>query len=101
VVDEDQKPIIYHYEVREVWFDFIQIKVNLQTRWSKMKNPHAFVRIDDPGLGLIFTAFSGYNEGYAKSDLGRFLEGLESLKRIHLCAKPDWDFLLKSKLDIL
>jgi hypothetical protein len=29
------------------------------------------------------------------------LSGLESPRGIHLCAKPDWDFLLKSKLDIL
>jgi hypothetical protein len=29
------------------------------------------------------------------------LGGLEGSKGIHLCAKPDWDFLLKSKLDIL
>ena len=30
-----------------------------------------------------------------------FLEGVEGPKGVHLCAKPDWDFLLKSKLDIL
>jgi hypothetical protein len=29
------------------------------------------------------------------------LEGLEGPKGVHLCAKPDWDFLLKSKIDIL
>ena len=33
--------------------------------------------------------------------MDRFLGGLEGSKGIHLCAKPDWDFLLKSKLDIL
>lgn len=52
-------------------------------------------------MGLIFTAFSGYNEGQAKGDLDRFLTGLEGPRGIHLCAKPDWDILLKSKLDIL
>jgi hypothetical protein len=101
VVDEDQKPIIYHDEVREMLFDFIQKKVNLQYQELKTKNPNAFVWIDDPGLELIFTAFSGYNEGQAKRDLDRFLEGLEGPRGIHLCAKPDWDFLLKSKLDFL
>ena len=101
IVDQDQKPIIYHDEVREVLFDFIQKKVNQQYQELKTKNPNAFVWVDDPGLGLIFTAFSGYNEVQAKSDLDRFLEGLEGSKGVHLCAKPDWDFLLKSKLDIL
>jgi hypothetical protein len=101
VVDQDQKPIIYHDEVREVLFDFIQKKVNQQYQELKEKNPHAFVWVDDPGLELIFTAFSGYNEVQAKGDLDRFLEGLEGSKGLHLCAKPDWDFLLKSKLDIL
>jgi hypothetical protein len=57
--------------------------------------------VDDPGLALIFNALSGYNEFQAKTDLDRFLEGLEGPKGVHLCAKPDWDFLLKSKMEIL
>jgi len=101
IVDQDQRSIIYHDEVREVLFDFIQTKVNWQCQELREKNPNAFVWIDDPGLGLTFTAFSGYNEFQAKSDLDRFLEGVEGLKGVHLCAKPDWDFLLKSKLEIL
>jgi hypothetical protein len=101
VVDQDRKPIIYYDEVREVLFDFIQKKVNCQYRELKERNPRAFVWVDDPGLGLIFTAFSGYNETQAKNDLDRFLEGLEGPQGVHLCAKPDWDFLLKSRIDIL
>jgi hypothetical protein len=101
VVDQERKPIIYHDEVREVLFDFIQKKVNRQYRELKAKNPNAFVWVDDPGLELIFTAFSGYNEGVAKNDLDLFLGGVEGLRGVHLCAKPDWDFLLKSKIDIL
>jgi len=101
VVDQDQKPIIYHDEVREVLFDFVQKKVNAQLAELRRKNPRAFVWVDDPGLGLIFTAFSGYNEVRAKGDLDGFLAGLQGPRGIHLCAKPDWDFLLRSKIDIL
>ncbi len=101
VVDEDQKSIIYHDEVREVLFDFVQKKVNQQYRELREKNPNAFVWVDDPGLALIFNALSGYNEFQARADLDRFLEGLERPRGVHLCAKPDWDFLLKSKIDIL
>jgi hypothetical protein len=101
VVDQDQKPIIYHDEVREVLFDFVQKKVNVQLSELRRKNPRAFVWVDDPGLGLIFTAFSGYNEVQAKGDLDGFLAGLQGPRGIHLCAKPDWDFLLRSKIDIL
>jgi hypothetical protein len=101
VVDQDKKSIIYHDEVREILFDFIQKKVNRQYQELMTKNRNAFVWVDDPGLELIFTAFSGYNEVQAKGDLDRFLEGLEGPKGLHLCARPDWDFLLKSKLDIL
>ena len=101
VVDQDRKPIIYHDEVREVLFDFVQKKVNRQCQELKAKNPNAFVWVDDPGLELIFTAFSGYNEGQAKKDLNLFLGGVEGLRGVHLCAKPDWDFLLQSKIDIL
>jgi hypothetical protein len=101
IVDENQKSIIYHDEVREVLFDFIQKKVNQQYQELRGKNPNAFVWVDDPGLGLIFSALSGYNEFQAKTDLDRFLEGLEGPKGVHLCAKPDWDILLKSKMEIL
>ncbi len=101
VVDQDQKPIIYHDDVREVLFDFIQKKANLQVRELRTKNPRAFVWLDDPGLGLIFNALSGYNEVQARGDLGRLLEGLGEPRGIHLCAKPDWDFLLRSRIEIL
>jgi hypothetical protein len=101
IVDQDQKPIIYQDEVRGVLFDFIQKKVNLQYRELRMKNPHAFVWLDDPGLGLIFNALSGYNEVQARGDLDSLLKGLDGPRGIHLCAKPDWDFLLRSKIDIL
>ncbi len=101
IVDENQKPISYHDEVREVLFDFIQRKVNQQYRELKEKNLNAFVWVDDPGLAIIFNALSGYNEFMAKADFDRFLEGLEGPKGVHLCAKPDWDFLLKSRIDIL
>jgi len=101
VVDENQKPIIYHDEVKEILFDFIRNKVNQQLRELRRKHPKAFVWVDDPGLGLIFTAFSGYNEAQAKTDLDQFLLGLEGPRGIHLCARPDWDFLLRSRLDIL
>jgi len=101
IVDQEQKSIIYHDEVREVLFDFIQKKVNQQYRELKEKNPNAFVWVDDPGLALIFNALSGYNEVPAKGDLDRFLEGIEGPKGVHLCAKPDWDFFLKSNIDIL
>jgi len=101
IVDEDQKSINYHEEVREVLFDFIQKKVNQQYRDLREKNLNAFVWVDDPGLALIFNALSGYNEVQARTDFDRFLEGLEGPKGVHLCAKPDWDFLLKSKIDIL
>jgi hypothetical protein len=101
VVDQNQKPIIYHDEVREVLFDFIRKKVNLQYEELIMKNPHAFVWLDDPGLGLIFNALSGYNEVRARDDLDQLLKGLKGPSGIHLCAKPDWDFLFRSKMDIL
>jgi hypothetical protein len=101
IVDENLKPIIYHDEVREVLFDFIQKKVNQQYQELRRKNHNAFVWVDDPGLALIFNALSGYTEFQARTDLDRFLEGLEGPKGVHLCAQPDWDFLLKSKIEIL
>ena len=81
IVDENQKAIIYHDEVREVLFDFIQKKVNQQYYELREKNPNAFVWVDDPGLALIFSALSGYNEVQAKGDLEPIFRGVGGAER--------------------
>ncbi len=101
VVEKGLKPIIYFDEVREILFDFIQKKVNRQWEELRLKNPNAFVWVDDPGLELIFSAFSGYSEMQARTDLERFWEGVKGPRGVHLCGKPDWDFLLRSRIDLL
>lgn len=101
VVAENLKPILYFDEVREILFEFIQKKVNRQWEELRGKNPNAFVWVDDPGLELIFSAFSGYSEMEARADLDRFWEGVKGPRGVHLCGKPDWDFLLRSKIGLL
>jgi hypothetical protein len=101
VLDENFKPIIYNDEARAILFDFIQKKVNLQYRELKERNPNAFVWLDEPGLGYIFSGFSGYNEQRAKEDYHDFLGGLEGPKGLHLCADINLPYLLELGLDIL
>ena len=101
VLDESLKPIIYNEEVRAILFDFIQKKVNLQYQELKQRNPKAFVWVDEPGLGYVFSALSGYNDRQAKEDYWNFLQGLEGPKGLHLCANVDLPYLLGLGVEIL
>jgi len=101
VLDEKFKPIIYNEEVKTILFDFIQKKVNLQYQELKKKNPNAFVWVDEPGLGYVFSGLSGYNDQQAKEDYHNFVQGLEGPKGLHLCADVNLPYLLELEIDIL
>jgi hypothetical protein len=101
VLDESLKPIIYNDEARAVLFDFIQKKTNVQYRELKDRNPNAFVWLDEPGLGYVFSGLSGYNEQQAKEDYHNFIAGLEGLKGLHLCAEVNLPYLLELGVEIL
>jgi len=101
VLDEDLKPIIYNEEVRSILFDFIQRKVNIQYQELRKKNSNAFVWVDEPGLGYVFSGFSGYNEQHAREDYHRFVDGLEGPKGLHLCAEVNLPYLLELGIEIL
>jgi hypothetical protein len=101
VLDENLKPIIYNEEVKAILFDFIQKKVNLQYQELKAKNQNAFVWVDEPGLGYVFSGLSGYNDQQAKEDYYNFIQGLEGPKGIHLCADVNLPYLLELGVEIL
>jgi hypothetical protein len=101
VLDENLKPIIYNDEARTILFDFIQKKANVQYRGLKERNPNAFVWLDEPGLGYVFSGLSGYNEQQAKGDYHNFVEGLEGPKGLHLCAEVSLPYLLELGVEIL
>ena len=101
VLDESLKPIIYNDEVKSILFDFIQKKVNLQYQELKKKNPNAFVWVDEPGLGYVFSGLSGYNDQQAKEDYYQFVQGLEGPKGLHLCADVNLPYLLELGIEIL
>jgi len=101
VLDENLKPIIYNEEVRPILFDFIQKKVNVQYQELKGKNQNAFVWVDEPGLGYVFSGLSGYNDQQAKKDYYDFVQGLEGPKGLHLCADVNLPYLLELGIEIL
>jgi len=101
VLDEDLKPLIYNEEARTILFDFIQRKVNIQYQELRKRNPNAFVWVDEPGLGYVFSGFSGYNEQHAREDYHKFVEGLEGPKGLHLCAEVNLPYLLELGVEIL
>jgi hypothetical protein len=101
VLDENLKPIIYNEEVKTILFDFIQKKVNVQYQELKVKNQNAFVWVDEPGLGYVFSGLSGYNDQQAKEDYHNFIQGLEGPRGLHLCANVNLPYLLELGVEIL
>jgi hypothetical protein len=101
ITDENGTPIVYNDEMRSVAFSFIRNKVNAQYEELKKRNPRAFVWIDDPGLEFVFNAMCGYDNLRAKEELTRFFDGVAGPRGLHLCGRPDWDFLLSLNIEIL
>ena len=101
ILDENGKPIVYNDEVRAFTYAFIQKKLNAQYAELVEKNTNAFVWIDDPGLEFIFNAMCGYDNVKAKEELADFFNGVHGPRGLHLCGRPDWDFLLSLNIEIL
>ncbi len=101
ITDSSRKPMIYYDEVREIIFDFLTRKLQAQYREMQATHPKAFVWVDEPGLEMIFMAFTGYASDKAQKDYHNFLEKFPGPRGVHLCGNPDWSFLLGLKLDVL
>jgi len=101
VTDENTKPIIYDEGIRTILLDFIQRKANTQYQELRQKNRNAFVWLDEPGLGWVFSGLSGYNDVQARQDYYNFLSGLEGPRALHLCANVNLPYLLSLGVEIL
>ncbi|HEY91077.1 MAG TPA: hypothetical protein G4O07_04510, partial [Dehalococcoidia bacterium] len=101
VVDEDNRPIIYDDDIRTILFDFMQRKANAQYRELRKKNPAAFVWLDEPGLGWVFSGMTGYSDIQARKDYTLFTGSLEGPRALHLCANVNLPYLLELGIDIL
>lgn len=101
VNDHERRPIIYNDEVRTILFDFLQRKVNAQYRQLRERNRNAFVWLDEPGLGWVFSGMTGYSDVQAKADYQTFLSGIEGPRGLHLCAAVNLPYLLELGVDIL
>ncbi len=101
ILDEEKKPMIYHQEVKEILFEFVAKKVQSQLVEMKEQHPFPLVWVDEPGLEMLFMAFTGYGSEKAFTDYQQFLEFLPRPRGVHLCGNPDWSFLLRLDMDIL
>jgi hypothetical protein len=101
VMDENLRPLIYNEEARALLFDFIQRKVNTQYHQLKEKNENAFVWVDEPGLGWVFSGLSGYSDVQTRQDYRNFWDGLDGPSGLHLCASVNLPYLLELGADIL
>jgi len=101
VTDENLRPIIFNEGVRALLFDFIQRKANAQYWQLKEKNKNAFVWLDEPGLGWVFSGLSGYNDVQAREDYHSSLAGFDGPKALHLCANVNLPYLLGLGIELL
>ncbi len=101
VMDERRMPIIYSDQIRPLLFDFIQRKVNAQYHELKEKNANAFVWLDEPGLGWVFSGLSGYGDVRATEEYADFLTGLDGPGALHLCANVNLPYLLNLGVALL
>lgn len=101
VTDENSRPIIYNDGVRGLLFDFIQRKANTQYRQLTEKNPDAFVWLDEPGLGWVFSGLSGFNDIQTREEYHSFLSGIEGPRALHLCANVNLPYLLSLGVELL
>jgi len=101
IIDENDRPIIYNDDVREILYDFVQRKANLQYRELRRKNENAFVWVDEPGLGWVFSSLSGYDDVRARADYTNFVSGLEGPGALHLCANVNLPYLLQLGAQVL
>ena len=101
VVDQDDRPILFDDTVRPFMLEFMAKRVNAQLGRLRLRNPNAFMYVDEPGLQFLFSAMAGYGDQAAKGDMEQFFSMIERPRGVHLCGNPDWDFLLGLDLDIL
>jgi len=101
VKDENDRPLIYNDDVRSLLIEFMARKVTVMGQDLARKNANAFMFVDEPGLEFIFSSFSGYSDTQARIDLDHFFALVEGKRGVHLCGNPDWDFLLKTPMDVL
>jgi len=101
VCDENNTPIIYNESVRTLLYDFLSRKVNAQYAELKARNKHAFVWMDEPGLGWVFSGLSGYDDLIAKREYHDFLKSLSGSSALHLCANVNLPYLLSMGTDLL
>jgi hypothetical protein len=101
VLDQDDRPILFHDTIRPFMMEFMAKRATVQLHRLKNLNPNAFMFIDEPGLQFLFSAMAGYGDVAAKADMEVFFSMVERPRGIHLCGNPDWDFLLGLDLDIL
>lgn len=101
VFDEKNMPIIYNESVRTLLFDFLGRKINAQYAELRAKNEHAFVWLDEPGLGWVFSGFSGYDDIVARKEYHDFLQNLDGPGALHLCASINLPYLLKIGTSLL
>ncbi len=101
ILDQDERPIIYNEDIRELIFDYVKKKIIWQHEVLLKKNKNVFVWIDEPGIAWTFSSFSGYTDISAKEDLRRFYGDLPRPRGLHLCINVDMEFLTSLDIDVL
>lgn len=104
IKDASGKSIIYLKEFEELIPKFLGMKVKWQIRKLKEIFKNIIIFIDEPYLTSIGSSFVNIDKEKSLSAINEtisFIKEEGALSGLHCCGNTEWDFLLKSDIDIL
>lgn len=105
VKDDSGKSIMYLKEFEELIPKFLGMKARWQVKKLKEINEKVIIFIDEPYLTSIGSSYVSINKEKALSAINEVVSLIKQergvLSGLHCCGNTEWDFLLKSDIDIL
>ncbi len=104
VKDASGKSIMYLKEFEELIPKFLGMKARWQVRKLKEINEKVIIFIDEPYLTSIGSSYVSINKDKALRAINEVVSLIKqegAVSGLHCCGNTEWDFLLKSDIDIL
>ncbi|MCK4463236.1 MAG: hypothetical protein KAU58_02890, partial [Candidatus Omnitrophica bacterium] len=104
VKDASGKSIMYLKEFEELIPKFLGMKARWQVKKLKELNEKVIIFIDEPYLTSIGSSYVSINKGKTLTAINEMVSLIKqegAISGLHCCGNTEWDFLLKSNIDIL
>ena len=104
VKDNSGKSIMYLKEFEELIPKFLGMKARWQAKKLKEIDKKVIIFIDEPYLTSIGSSYVSINKDKALESINEVVSLIKqegAVSGLHCCGNTEWDFLLKSDIDIL